>query len=197
MRRRIDLGSDERVRLVREHALNELRADLLRTSYRAGRHELDDGTVAGGYFDKYRFGTNPALLRRLGRFLAEMVEPTTNRLAAPALGAALIGVAVSLETGLPCAVVRTGDAEQQRGARPIEGGLNRGEVVTLVEDVVVSGARATRAIEQLRREGAVVTAVISVIDGMAGATNALPSVEYRSLFTVEDLGLPNNIFRIS
>lgn len=197
MRRHVDLSAEARVRLAREQAVEELRADLLRTSYRAGRHDLDDGTVAGGYFDKYRFGTNPALLRRLGRFLGELVPPTTNRLAAPALGAALIGVSVSLETGLPCAVVRTGVDARRSGVRPVEGGLNRGEVVALVEDVVVSGSRATRAIEQLRAEGAVVTTVISVIDGMAVATNALPDVEYRSLFTVEDLGLPANLFRMS
>jgi orotate phosphoribosyltransferase len=70
-------------------------------------------------------------------------------------------------------------------------------VVTLVEDVVVSGSRATRAIEQLRAEGAVVTAVICVIDGMAGATDVLPDVDYQALFTVEDLGLPKDLFRIS
>lgn len=197
MRRRLDLTKEDRVRLSPEDALAELRADLMRTSYRRGAHELPHGVTSRGYFEKYRFVTRPAILRRLGRFLADLVPPTTDRLAAPALGACLLGTAVSLETGLPLAVVRASDDRGHPGTNRIEGGLYGGERMTLIEDVVVTGTRAAAAIEQLRAAGAVVTTVLSVIDGLAGAADRFDDVTYRPLMTVRDLGLPDDVFDAS
>ena len=197
MRRPVDLFADDRVRLPREDALRELCGDLLRTSYRPGEYRLAHGVTSSGYFEKYRFVTRPAILQRLGRFLAELVPPTTDRLAAPTLGAAIIGAAVSLETGLPFAVVRTGPEEDRPGTQRIEGGLYGGERVTLIEDVVVTGTRAAAAVAELRAAGAVVTTVVSVIDGLSGAADRLVDLEYRPLLTVRDVGLPEDVFQAS
>lgn len=195
MRRPVDLFAEDRVRLPREDALRELCGDLLRTSYQPGEYRLPNGVTSSGYFQKYRFITRPGILQRLGRFLAELVPPTTDRLAAPSLGAALIGAAVSLETGLPFAVVRTGPDEGRPGIQRIEGGLYGGERVTLIEDVVVTGTRAASAVAELRAAGAVVTTVVSVIDGLSGAADRFADLEYRPLLTVRDVGLPEDVFR--
>lgn len=195
MRRPVDLFAEDRVRLPREEALRELCGDLLRTSYQPGEYRLPNGVTSSGYFQKYRFVTRPGILQRLGRFLAELVPPTTDRLAAPTLGAALIGAAVSLETGLPFVVVRTGPDEGRPGTDRIEGGLYGGERVTLIEDVVVTGTRAATAVAELRAAGAVVTTVVSVIDGLSGAKDRFADLEYRPLLTVRDVGLPEDVFR--
>lgn len=197
MRRSLDLSTTDRVRLSGDEALAELRADLLRTAYRRGSFELAPGVTSRGYFEKYRFVTRPAILRRLGRFLAELVPATTDRLAAPAIGASLLGTAVSLETGLPLAIVRTGGDRDETGTSRIEGGLHGGERVTLIEDVVVTGTRAATAVAALRGAGAVVTTVLSVIDGVSGAEDRLEDVSYRPLMTVRDLGLPDDVFDVS
>jgi hypothetical protein len=81
MRRRLDLLAEHRVRLPREEALSELRDDVVRAAYVEGDFE-GDFVLTGGlrrsyYFDKYLFETRPAILRRLGRFLADLVPRDT------------------------------------------------------------------------------------------------------------------------
>src|ERR671916_160995 len=70
MRRNLDLLAERRVRLPRSEALAELRADIVRAAYVEGDFVLADGLRTNYYFDKYLFETRPAILRRLGRFLA-------------------------------------------------------------------------------------------------------------------------------
>ncbi len=189
MRREIDLLSRNRLRLPREEALAELRADIVRAAYVEGDFVFASGLRRGYYFDKYLFETRPAILRRLARFMAELVPEGTERLAAPALGAVALGTAVSLELGLPLAIVRP-DAEPG-SPRVIEGELYAGENVALVEDVVVTGGRALRAISHVRETGAVARHVVAVLDRREGAEERLAehSVGYAHLFTPGDLGI--------
>ena len=189
MRRELDLLAERRVRLSRSEALAELRADIVRASYVEGDFVLADGLRSTYYFDKYLFETRPAILRRLGRFLADLVPRETERLAAPALGAVALGTAVSLELGLPLVIVRL---DGERGAsRTTEGELYADEAVTLVEDVVVTGSRALRAISRLGDAGARVRQVVSVLDRREGAAERFSeaSVSYDHLFTPEELGI--------
>src|SRR5919206_547371 len=143
MRCRLDLLADRRVRLPHDEALEELRADIVRAAYVEGDFVLTGGLRRGYYFDKYLFETRPAILRRLGSFLADLVPQETDRLVAPALGAVALGTAVSLELGLPLVIVRP-DAEPG-SQRAVEGEIYTDEEVTLIEDVVVTGNRALRA----------------------------------------------------
>lgn len=185
---RLTLSAPRRVRLTDAQALNELRTDLLRAAYQPGDVHLDSGVDQPYFFDKYLIVAKPAILRRLGRFLAARVPQGTDRVAAPTLGAVPLGTAVSLETGLPLAVVRSQSAPGRRG-QPVEGGLSRGETVCLVEDVVVTGTRAAAGVEQLRDAGAELTAVIAVIDCERGADARLRSLglAYDPLFRYSEL----------
>lgn len=179
----LTLSSPRRVRLSDAQALDELRTDLVRAAYQPGEVHLDSGVDQPYFFDKYLIVAKPAILRRLGRFLAARIPHGTDRVAAPTLGAVALGTAVSLETGLPLAVVRSQSTPGRRG-QPVEGGLSRGETVCLVEDVVVTGTRAAAGVEQLRSAGAEVTSVICVIDCEREAEGRLRSlgVPYHPLF---------------
>ena len=86
--------------------LRELGRDLVKASYLKGDFVLRSGKRSNRYFDKFLFETDPALLRSLGKHLAALVPTDTQRLAAPELGAVLLGGAVSMETGLPLVLVR-------------------------------------------------------------------------------------------
>src|ERR1700694_2115851 len=88
--------------------LRELGRDLVASSYLKGDFVLRSGRRSNRYFDKFLFETDPSLLKRLGSPLAELVPRETQRLAAPELGAVLLGGAVSMETGLPLVLVRKG-----------------------------------------------------------------------------------------
>jgi orotate phosphoribosyltransferase len=189
MRRNLDLLAERRVRLPRSEALTELRADIVRAAYVEGDFVLADGLRSNYYFDKYLFETRPVILRRLSRFLADLVPRETERLAAPALGAVALGTAVSLELGLPLVIVRL---DREPGAsRMIEGELYADEEVTLIEDVVVTGSRALRAICRVSDAGARVRQVVSVLDRHEGAAERFSevSVGYRHLFTPGELGI--------
>lgn len=167
----------------------ELRADVVRAAYVEGDFVFSGGLRRGYYFDKYLLETRPAILRRLARFLAELVPRETERLAAPALGAVALGTAISLELGLPLVIVRP--EEEPGSARSVEGELYSGEIVTLVEDVVVTGGRALRAVSHVRAAGANASHVAAVLDRREGAERRFgdESVRYSYLFTPEVLGI--------
>jgi orotate phosphoribosyltransferase len=185
----VDLLDRTRVRLTQSQALAELRDDILRVAYLPpGRWEASEDATSG-YFDKYAFQTRPAILRRLGRFLAELVPRETDRVAAPALGAVALGAAVALEIGLPLVIVKT-DAELQT-QRPLEGEIYPGEIITLIEDVVITGTRALGAAKLLRATGAEVREIIAVLDRSGGAPEKLRGepFPYRALISSSELGL--------
>jgi orotate phosphoribosyltransferase len=185
----IDLLARDRVRLPRDVALLELRHDIVRASYIEGDFELSGGLRRNYYFEKYLFETRPALLRRVARFVGELVPRPTDRLASPALGAVAVGTAVSLELGLPLVIVRPDvEADPQRA---IKGELYPGETVTLIEDVIVTGSRAMTAVKRIEEAGARVSAVISVVDRDEGARERLSdaSIDYRYVFEPGDLGV--------
>ncbi len=189
MKRRIDLLAERRVSLPRDDALAELRADIVRAAYVEGDFVLSSGLRRGYYFDKYLFETRPAILRRLGRFLADLVPQETDRLAAPALGTVALGTAISLEIGLPLVIVRPDP--QPAPPRSIEGELYVAEDITLVEDVVVTGGRALRAVSRIAEAGARVRNIIAVLDRCEGAAKRFDetSIGYQYLFTPEELGI--------
>jgi orotate phosphoribosyltransferase len=189
MTRRIDLWADQRLRLTEARSREELRADIIRASRLEGDFRLAEGLSSPYYFDKYMFETRPAVLRRVARLLAPLVGPSTERLATQAPGALALGVAVSLETGLPLVILRPTGGEDR--PMSLEGELHEGEQVTLVEDVVVTGSRALQGVRRLREAMVDVAAVIAVVDREHGASARLEAegASYRHLFTSAELGI--------
>ena len=109
------------------------------------------------YLDKYRFETDPDLLRALGERLAEAPRrrSRTRRIAGPALGAVALAASASMASGVPFIIVR-GETKGYGTGNRIEGPYQAGEVVCLVEDVVTSGGALAEAVAALRDAGLVV-----------------------------------------
>jgi orotate phosphoribosyltransferase len=171
----------ERESLAREVAA----VAVLRGSFR-----LRSGVVAPYYIDKYQFGTRPRLLRRLAEALAAELPPDTQCVAGTALGAVPLAIAVSLASGLPAVLVRP-DPKDHGPSGAIEGTLEPGSRVVLIEDVVTTGGAALSALASLRDAGAEVTSVLAVVDREEGGSTRLSSAvpAYRPLFTSRDLGI--------
>jgi orotate phosphoribosyltransferase len=167
-----------------------LARDLVAAAYLEGDFVLRSGRRSRYYFDKYLFETKPDILRRVGSLLADLVPPETRRLAAPELGAILLGGAVSLETGLPLVLVRK-DAKEYGTAKALEGELTPGDRVTLIEDVLTTGGEAIRAAEKVRQAGGELLRLIAVLDREEGAADNLAAagVEFTPLFRKADLPL--------
>ena len=170
--------------------IESLARDLVDAAYLKGDFVLRSGKRSNYYFDKYLFETRPAILRRLGRELARLVPPEAERIAAPELGAVLLGGAVSMELDLPLVIVRK-DAKDYGTSKAVEGELNPGDRVAVVEDVLTTGGAAIAAIEKLRHAGAEVLCLIGVLDREEGAADNLRAagVEFRALFTKSQLPL--------
>jgi orotate phosphoribosyltransferase len=153
-----------------------------------GDFVLRSGRRSRYYFDKYLFETQPGILRRVGRELAALVPSGTGRLAAPELGAVLLGGAVSLELDLPLVLVRK-EAKGHGTSRALEGVLEPGDRVTVIEDVLTTGGAAIDAVHKLREAGAEVVHLLAVLDREEGAAGNLAElgVPFTPLFTRADL----------
>ena len=170
--------------------VDELGREIVKASYLKGDFVLRSGKHSNRYFDKFLFETDPALLRRVGRHLAELVPADTQLLAAPELGAVLLGGAVSMQMGLPLVLVRK-EAKGYGTSKQIEGRFESGQRVTVIEDVVTTGGDSLRTVEVLRSARLEVIHLVVVLDrGEGGAENvAGAGIPYSPLFRVEDLTL--------
>lgn len=167
-----------------------LARDLVAASYLKGDFVLRSGKRSNRYFDKFLFETDPQLLKRIGANLSPLVPKATQRLAAPELGAVLLGGAVSMETGLPLLLVRKEPKGYGTG-KQLEGRFQAGERITVIEDVVTTGGDSLRSIQVLRNAGLDVIHLVVVLDrGEGGEENIREAgIPYSPLFRITDLTL--------
>jgi orotate phosphoribosyltransferase len=164
---------------------------LVEHAYLEGDFVLRSGKRSRYYLDKYRFETQPDLLRPLGERIAAAVAehaPDATRLAGPALGAVALAAAASLASGLPFIIVRD-EAKEYGTANRLEGVFDEGETVCLVEDVVTSGGALLESIVALRQAGLTVHTAVCVVDREEGGADALAraAVRLRPIFTAGEL----------
>jgi len=153
-----------------------------------GTFTLRSGAVSTEYFDKYRFESDPVLLREIAEAMAPLVPDGTEVLAGLELGGVPLAVALSQVTGLPALFVRK-EAKTYGTCRLAEGGKIDGKRVTVVEDVVTSGGQVVLSCGDLRDRGALVETALCVIDRESGGPAALAelAIELRPLFTMTEL----------
>ena len=153
---------------------------------RYGEFELSHGGTSSYYVDKYVFETSPECLELIAEAFAERVGDT--KLAGVALGAVPLVAVTSVETGLPYVIARKQQKEYGT-ANLIEGELEEGEEVVILEDIATTGQSAVDAAEALREAGAVVERVVVVVDREEGARENLADsgLELESLVTASEL----------
>jgi len=161
--------------------VDELGRRLVETALLEGEFTLRSGKTSTWYLDKYRFETDPGILRALGERLGAAVrdaEPEAVRLAAPALGAVALAASGAMASGLPFIIVR-GETKGYGTANRLEGPYEPGELVCLVEDVVTSGGALCEAVEAVREAGLLVRHAVCVVDREEGGADALARVGVR------------------
>ena len=151
-----------------------------------GALQFGDFTLASGakskyYIDIKRASTDPKVLKLIAEGMAVKLKELglkVDRIAGIVLGSVPLAAALSLETGIPYVMVRKEKKDHGTG-KLIEGTLNAGEKVLVVEDVITSAGSSVVSIKTLREAGAVVDDVFSVIDREAGGTEALKEIGVR------------------
>ncbi|MGZ8632126.1 MAG: orotate phosphoribosyltransferase [Actinomycetota bacterium] len=148
---------------------------LIEASELHGDFVLSSGRRSSVYFDKFLFLTRPDLLGELAHEVTTLLPEGTDHLAAPEGAATLLVAAVSLETGLPVAVVRK-EPKAYGTMSQVEGHAPSGARVCLIEDVSTTGNQVRRAAEVLAEAGVVVERIVLAID--RGGADYLRSAEY-------------------
>lgn len=169
----------------------ELARALREAAYLEGDFTLRSGRKSRYYLDKYLFETRPDLLRALAKRFAGFVTPDVKRIAGAELGGVALAAATSLETELPFVIVRNSRKADYGTGKLIEGALEPGDRVLLVEDIATSGGQAIEAMRTLTEAGATVTMLVVAVDRCEGAAQNVENAGFRfaSLFTTADLGI--------
>jgi orotate phosphoribosyltransferase len=142
---------------------DDLVARLVHASELRGDFVLSSGKRSSVYFDKFLFLTRPDLLRDLAHAVTRILPEGVDHLAAPEGAATLLVAAVSLETGLPVAVVRK-EPKAYGTMSQIEGHAPAGARVCLIEDVSTTGHQVQRAAEVLASAGLSIERIVLAID---------------------------------
>ena len=153
-----------------------------------GEFELSHGGTSDYYVDKYLFETDPDALRLIAAAFADRLADTDATLAGVALGAVPLVAVTAAEMGRPYVIARKQAKEYGTGNR-IEGRLDEGEEVVVLEDIATTGQSAVDAVEALREAGATVNRVLVVVNREEGAADLLADhdVELESLLTATEL----------
>ena len=146
----------------------DLAQRLIAASRIEGDFVLSSGRHSSVYFDKFRFLTDPDLLRDTAAAVAGLLPHGITHLAAPEGAATLLVAALALESGLPIAVVRK-EPKTYGTMSQVEGHAPAGAEVALVEDVSTTGAQVLSAAKVLEGSGCEVAIILLAIDRGGGA----------------------------
>jgi orotate phosphoribosyltransferase len=165
-----------------------LAARVFAASYLTGTFVLRSGRTADHYFDKYRFESDPVLLREIVDALAPRVPAGTQGFAGLELGGVPLATMLSSLTGLPAYFVRK-EPKKYGTEQVCEGGEVAGRHLVIVEDVVTTGGQIVLSAQDLRSEGATVEHAICVIDREGGGSDvtAAEGITLHPLFTMREL----------
>ncbi len=169
---------------------SELASRIRKAALLEGDFVLSSGQRSSFYVDKYLFSTEPDLLRDVAAALSRKLPNSVERLAGVELGAVPLVVATALATGLPYVIVRKSTKVYGTG-RGIEGNLERGERVTVIEDIVTTGTQVAQAARSLVEAGAKVVRIVAVLDRREVPKERLEEFSFTALLRMEDLRVSN------
>ena len=179
-------ASPDDARMTRDRLIERIAAlAILR-----GDFTLRSGRKSTYYVDKYRFSTQPDVLSELGKLFAQHLTPQTTRIAGAELGAVSLAASASIASGKPFVIVRN-QKKDYGTSKLVEGILEKGDSVLLVEDILPTGGQVLEAARTLTEAGATVERIVGVIDRLEGARQNIEAAGYQmeSLFTITDLGI--------
>jgi orotate phosphoribosyltransferase len=156
-------------------------------------------TLASGQTSSYYINSKKVLfcseaIALLGQSLFE----ATSDLELQAIGGLEVG-AIPMATAAALAYHRAGrsvegffvrkKAKEHGSQARVEGLVNPGDHVAVIDDVLTTGGSVLQAIDEIEKLGAVVARVVCIVDRLQGARAALARYDFRPLFTIRDLGI--------
>jgi len=117
---------------------------------------LRSGKTSEFYADIKKAYGDPRILRCMARLTLDNFSPDTTCVAASGYGGISLGTAISLESGLPLAMIR--DTKKNHGKRGLIDGYVpvEGDVVSIVDDVFTSGSSLRQTLQNLAATNATI-----------------------------------------
>ncbi len=143
-----------------------------------GEFTLSSGLKSDHYWDGKKVTLSAAGAYLVGKAILEMISGLdVDAVGGPEMGAIPVATAVAMASHLegkdiPAFIVRK-NAKEHGTRKEIEGFLNNGDRVVIVEDVVTTGESVIRAIEAARNRQCKVVKVIALVDRHEGGSDRL------------------------
>jgi orotate phosphoribosyltransferase len=152
-----------------------------------GDFTLSSGKKSDFYVDCRKVTLHPQGAKLIGKIILEKIKDLKiDAIGGLTLGAdPIIGAVVTL-SDIPGFIVRKKAKEHGTGQK-IEGLIEKGWNVLIVEDVATTGGSALQAIEAAEAAGAKVVKVISVVDRQEGAADTLKSYDFEPIIKKSEL----------
>lgn len=154
-----------------------------------GKFTLSSGRESDYYVDMKRAVTNPSILRQVAEIISDRIDKrSVDKIAGPALGAIPLVTAVSLSTGIPMLMIRK--AKKDYGtSKLIEGDLEMGDHVVVLEDVTTTGNSLIEAIKAIEENGGKVQKAFVIVDRDEGALKRVKEkgIDFEPLVSVNEL----------
>ncbi len=167
---------------------DDLAKKIFEVSHLTGEFRLRSGQTSKEYFDKYRFESDPKILRAIAEQLAPLVPKDTDYLAGLETGGIPIATALSLTTGIPAVFVRK-EAKDYGTCQFVEGAEIKNKKLTIIEDVITTGGQVILSAQDLKESGANIIQVLCVIHRGNGKEPKLEEagLKMKALFTMAEL----------
>jgi len=168
----------------------ELIKRIKETSYLEGDFTLRSGKKSKYYLDKYLFKTCPDILAALGEEFAKYLSDDVTLIAGAELGGVALAAATAMQTNKNWIIIRNTKKGYGTG-KLVEGVLNSGDVVLLVEDIATTGGQVLEAAKVITEAGATVKKIVCVVDRRQGAEENITRAghTFESILTKDDLGI--------
>ncbi len=171
----------------------KLLKQLIEKSYKKGNFTLASGKTSSHYLNCKPVSLNGEGLNLISDLFLELMDSRSNAVAGMTLGAdplvsGLIVTAASQGLYINGLIIRK-EIKNYGTKAGIEGpNLEKGTLVTVLEDVVTTAGSVIKAIKKLRENNYVVEEVLSIVDRQEGGFEALDdeNVKLKSLFTIKD-----------
>lgn len=173
--------------------------DRLKELFLSRALKFGDFTLASGKKSSYYVNSKKVLFHAEAiTLLGELLFDATRDLDFQAIGGLEVG-AIPMSAAALVAFHRAGrpmegffvrkQAKAHGSKELVEGQVNAGDKVVVIDDVLTTGGSVVQAIEAVEAVGATVVRVVCICDRLQGAAEALGKYDYRPLFTVRDFGI--------
>ncbi|GAA5504771.1 orotate phosphoribosyltransferase [Novipirellula caenicola] len=178
----------------RDALLDLIRAEALQT----GEFTLASGKKASYYLDCRKITLHPKGANLIAEGMLSVIEASGElpqavggmAIGADPITASIVTIAGQRDLPLKGFMVRKEPKGHGMG-KQVEGPVEPGQRVVIVEDVITSGGSAIKAVEAAQAFGLKVDYVIGIIDRLAGGAEAFAAkgLELKVLTTIRDFGI--------